>query len=196
MYDFFPKQQKYSNFLFFCFSMLRFSPSTVLYSEMNQEQFKKEIAPLRNRLVAYAQHLTDNKDDAEDVTQEVFLKLWFIQNKLDDYKDIPALAFTIAKHLSLNMIKHKKTECEDLDEQWRSEDLSPLQELENKDEIERLLVFIDSLPDLQQSILLMKHVEGLETEEIASLSGCSIEAVRMNLSRARKKVRELFFKMK
>jgi RNA polymerase sigma-70 factor (ECF subfamily) len=163
---------------------------------MNQEQFKRVIVPLRNRLIACSRHFTDNIDDAEDVTQEVFLKLWFMRNKLDDCKDIPALAFTMAKHLSLNMVKHKKFECKELDEHWRSEDLNPLQELENKDEVEKMLIFIDKLPDLQQSILRMKHIEGLETEEIASLSGCNIEAVRMNLSRARKKIRDDFFKMK
>jgi RNA polymerase sigma-70 factor (ECF subfamily) len=162
---------------------------------MNQEQFKKEILPLRNRLIACSQRLTENKDDAEDVTQEVFLKLWFMREKLDNYRDISALAFTMAKHLSLNIIKHKKFESEGLDEQWQSEDLNPLQELENRDKVEKLLHLMDKLPDLQQSMLRMKHIEGFETEEIASLTGCSIESVRMNLSRARKKIREEFFKM-
>jgi RNA polymerase sigma-70 factor (ECF subfamily) len=175
--------------------MLRFSFPVVLYTEMNQEQFKKEILPLRNRLIAYSQRLTDNKDDAEDVTQEVFLKLWFMREKLKDCKDIPAFAFTIAKHLSLNIIKHKKFECEELDEQWQSDDLNPLQELECRDSVEKLLRLMDKLPNLQQSILRMKHIEGFETEEIASLTGCSMESVRMNLSRARKKIRDEFFKM-
>jgi RNA polymerase sigma-70 factor (ECF subfamily) len=41
----------------------------------------------------------------------------------------------------------------------------------------------------------MKHIDGFEVEEIASITGSNPEAVRMNLSRARKKVKELFFKM-
>ena len=173
--------------------MLRFATSIVLYLDMEQEQFKREIIPLRNRLIAYALRLTENKDDAEDIVQEVFLKLWFIREKLSDYKYIPSLAFTIAKHLSLNSVKRKRIECEELSEQWQSEDETPLQELEHKEEIERLLILIDELPDLQQSVLRMKHLEGLETDEIAALLGCSVEAVRMNLSRARKKIRDKFF---
>jgi RNA polymerase sigma-70 factor (ECF subfamily) len=183
-------------FFIFFMPMLRFLLSIVLHIEMNREQFKKEIVPLRNRLIAFSQHLTGNKDDAEDVTQDVFLKLWFMRNKLDDYADIAALAFTVAKHLSLNLIKHKRLDCEELDEQWQSEDLTPLQELENREEMEKLLILIDKLPDLQQSILRMKHFDGLETDEIASLTGSNVEAVRMNLSRARKKIRDEFFRTK
>lgn len=173
--------------------MLRFAVSIVLYTDMEQEQFKNEILPMRNRLIAYALRLTENEDDAEDIVQEVFLKLWFMRDRLSGYENIPSLAFTVAKHLSLDLKKRKRHECEELSAEWQSEDETPLQELEHRDEVERLMSLIDELPDLQQSILRMKHLEGLETEEIAALSGCSVEAVRMNLSRARKKIRDKFF---
>ena len=54
---------------------------------------------------------------------------------------------------------------------------------------------MEQLPGLQQTILRMKHVDGFEVKEIAELTGSSPEAVRVNLSRARKKVKELFLKM-
>jgi RNA polymerase sigma-70 factor (ECF subfamily) len=41
----------------------------------------------------------------------------------------------------------------------------------------------------------MKHVDGFEVEEIAAITGSAPEAIRMNLSRARKKIREIFFNM-
>ena len=43
-----------------------------------------------------------------------------------------------------------------------------------------------TLPDMQQAVLRMKHIDGLETAEIAHITGCTEEAVRQNLSRARK----------
>ena len=61
-----------------------------------------------------------------------------------------------------------------------------------KEQMEELLALIGTLPDLQQAILRMKHVEGFEVEEIARLTGSNPVAVRTNLSRARKKVREQF----
>ncbi|MDE8698171.1 sigma-70 family RNA polymerase sigma factor, partial [Bacteroides cellulosilyticus] len=48
---------------------------------------------------------------------------------------------------------------------------------------------INSLPTLQRTIMRMKDIEEYETEEIADITGCNPEAIRSNLSRARKKVR-------
>jgi RNA polymerase sigma-70 factor (ECF subfamily) len=157
---------------------------------MEQEQFKKEILPLRDRLLSYAFHFLENKDDAEDIVQEVFLKLWFIRNDLDRYDHIPALSLTITKHLSLNQLKKNEREYDSPDENMEAGDLSPQTGLEQKDELEQLLKIVNRLPDLQQSVLRMKHIDGLETDEIAALTGSTPEAVRMNLSRARKKVRD------
>lgn len=157
---------------------------------MEQEQFKKEILPLRDRLLSYALRLLGNRADAEDIVQEVLLKLWFMRNNLERYDHIPALSLTITKHLSLNLLKKNKREYDALDENTETGDLSPHTSLEQKDEAEQLLKIINRLPDLQQSILRMKHIDGLETNEIATLTGSAPEAVRMNLSRARKKVRD------
>ena len=159
---------------------------------MEQEQFKKEILPLRDRLMSYAQRLLGNKADAEDVVQEVYFKLWFMRNDLDRYNHIPALSLTITKHLSLNQLRKNEREYDSLDENIEVDNLSPYTNLERKDELEQLLKIVNRLPDLQQSVLRMKHIDGLETNEIAALTGSSPEAVRMNLSRARKKVRDWF----
>jgi RNA polymerase sigma-70 factor (ECF subfamily) len=157
---------------------------------MEQEQFKKEVLPLRGRLLSYARHLLGNKDDAEDVVQEAFFKLWFMRNGLERYGHIPALSLTITKHLCLNQLKRNERKYDSPDENMEAGNLSPDAGLEQKDELEQLLKTVSRLPGLQQSILRMKHIDGLETGEIAALTGCSPEAVRMNLSRARKKVRD------
>ena len=72
---------------------------------------------------------------------------------------------------------------------------SPHTALEEKDSLAHVSQIIARLPGLQQAILKMKHIEGLEIEEIAAITGSSPVAVRMNLSRARKKVKDLFFKI-
>ena len=55
---------------------------------MEQEQFKKEILPLREKLFLYARRLLDNPEDAEDIMQEVFLKLWYMRGDMPEEKDI------------------------------------------------------------------------------------------------------------
>ncbi|MDR3269073.1 MAG: sigma-70 family RNA polymerase sigma factor [Tannerella sp.] len=165
---------------------------------MEQEVFKQQVLPLREQLLAYARRLTDNPDDAEDITQEVLLKLWCMRGELTDYKSIPALAVQMTKRLCLNNLKARQRKPANIEtDGWALESraASPYAALEQKDSLHQVTRIIDRLPGLQQTILRMKHIEGLEVEEIATLTGCNPEAVRMNLSRARKKVKELFFKI-
>jgi RNA polymerase sigma-70 factor (ECF subfamily) len=163
---------------------------------MEQEQFKQEVLPLRKQLLFYAQRFLANPEEAEDVIQEVLLKLWEIREKLAGYENIPALALQITKHLCLNRLKLYARREEDLDNVFIGSDLpTPYAQLEQKDSVAHVMKIIDHLPNLQQTILRMKHIDGLEVDEIASITGSNPEAVRMNLSRARKKVKEMFFKI-
>lgn len=164
---------------------------------MEQEQFKIEIVPLRQKLICCAGRLLDDPEEVEDVVQEVFLKLWYIRGELDRYDSVEAVALQTTKHLSLNRLKSfQLRQREQLTESvvpgnWST----PYTDLEQKDNVDQVMRIIDRLPGLQQIILRMKHVDGYEVEEIASLTGSTPEAVRMNLSRARRRVKELFFKM-
>ena len=161
---------------------------------MEQEQFKHSILPLRTKLMSYAIYMLNDSDEASDIVQEVFLKLWFMRDDLKRYDNVAGLAMQINKHLCLNRIKVMQREW-DGDRIFQSETYTPYVELEQKDSLEHVNRIIDQLPGLQQSILRMKHIDGLEIDEIASLTGSTPEAIRMNLSRARKRVRELFFKI-
>ena len=132
----------------------------------------------------------------EDVVQEVFLKLWYIRDELDRYDSVEALAVQITKHLCLNRLRAFRYRQEKLsDSATFAADDNPYIALEQKDSVSQVMHIMKQLPGLQQTILRMKHVDGFEVKEIAELTGSSPEAVRVNLSRARKKVKELFLKM-
>jgi len=167
---------------------------------MEQEQFKREILPLRKQLLKYSRSILENPEDAEDVVQEVMMKLWFIRKELHQYENVTALSVQITKHLCLNRLKVAQRKIESLESYSRAEyglesDIpSPYTQLEQKDDVSHVMRIIDQLPDLQQTILRMRHIDGFELDEIVALTGSKPEAVRMNLSRARKKVKELFLK--
>lgn len=165
---------------------------------MEAEQYKNTFFPLRDNLVQYAKKLLNNSEEAEDVVQEVLLKLWFIRNKLKNYDNLPGLAMTMTKNLCINKLNDIRNREISIDNYLISfpDNQTPLQKLEEKDSMEAVLKIVDQLPSLQKLILRMKHLEGYETEEIALITGSSIESVRMNLSRARKKVKELFLEIK
>lgn len=162
---------------------------------MQQEQFKKEIVPLRGQLMTVAARMLKNTDDAEDVVQETLLKLWTMRERLPEIQNITALSVQITKNACLNKIKVQKRQTEKIVESTLiSGTANPHTQLEESDSLQRTMRIIEGLPDTQQAILRMRHIEGLEMEEIAELTGSTPEAIRMNLSRARRRVKEIFFK--
>lgn len=160
---------------------------------MELKQFKIDVLPLRDKLLNYARKLTEDPSDAEDAVQEIMLKLWNMRQKLDEYQSIEALAMTMTHHLCMDIWRAKRPDSLSLEQvQAPSQSAIPERLLEEKDEFRLMRKIIDSLPTLQRTIIQMKDVQEYETEEIAEITGCSAEAIRSNLSRARKKVRDIY----
>jgi len=162
---------------------------------MEQHKFEIEAKRMRPALLRMALHYTEDEDEAEDVVQEALLKLWFLREQLETYRSIDALAKVITKHLCLSRKRGRHLEKVPLEEGMTIVgEESPEREMIKGERMDELLKLIAGLPDLQQAVLRMKHIEGFEVEEIARLTGSNPIAVRTNLSRARKKVREQFLR--
>lgn len=162
---------------------------------MSHERFKAEILPIRDHLFHTARQILSDEDDAEDAVQEVLLRLWNLRDTLGKYDSLPAFATTVTKNHCLDKLRVKKrTDTIDEAIHNRAAAENPYLSVERKNTVEVLQRIIDALPPLQQAIIKMKDVEEYEVEEIAEITGTNIEAVRVNLSRARKKVREEYIK--
>jgi RNA polymerase sigma-70 factor, ECF subfamily len=163
---------------------------------MNQERFKAEVLPIREKLFRIAWKMLEEEQDAEDATQEVFLKLWHMRDTLDHYNSIIAFATTVTKNICIDRLRMRERQ-DSLDDRFyeKAGSDNPYLQLERKNTENILRAIIVKLPPLQQAILKMKDIEDYEVEQIAEITGTKIEAIRMNLSRARKKVREEYLKM-
>ena len=160
---------------------------------MELETFKSTVLPLRDKLLKYSVKLTDDGADAEDIVQEAFLKLWYIRDRLDGYQRLEALSVQVVKNLCLDKLRSKRMDrMPENSESILADTVTPEQLLEQHDAVAIIGRLIQQLPTLQQCIIRMKDVEGYELSEIAQITGTQIESVRVNLSRARKKVREQF----
>ncbi len=162
---------------------------------MSQERFKAEILPIRDKLFQIAHKILAEEEEAEDAVQEVLLKLWHIRDSLQKYESPAAFATTVTKNHCLDRLKVKNRQ-ESLDETYNARVGSdnPYLQLERKNTEEVIRKIIEKLPQLQQEIIRMKDMEEYEVEEIAEITGTKVESVRVNLSRARKKVREEYIK--
>ena len=162
---------------------------------MSLERFKKEILPLRQQLFLLSLKMLGDKQDAEDAVQEALLKMWRVRDTLKSYDTPGAFATTVTKNTCLDKIRLRK-QTKTIDEYITlSDGDNPQLQLERQYTNKLILMIIQTLPSLQQQIIMMKDIDEYETGEIAEITGTTIEAVRTNLSRARKKVREEYLKI-
>jgi RNA polymerase sigma-70 factor (ECF subfamily) len=164
---------------------------------MELNRFKVEVLPIRGKILNYSIKMLENVEEAEDTVQEVFLKLWEMRTKLSEYDSVEAFAVTMTKNICLNKIsfrqRHVKEELSQVQIFWRDETAE--RQLEHSDAVDWVKKIIETLPPLQKTIIKMRDIEDYDMNTIAEIAGCTEEAARMNLSRARKKVKEVFFKI-
>ena len=160
---------------------------------MDIEEYKKIIVPLRPQLFSIAYRITKNVADSEDVVQDVCLRIWHRKEEFSKYMNVAAYSTTMTKNLSIDRIrtKHYTSEVTLLENHVANEPL-PDRLMEEKDSKTAIREIIEKLPPLQQKVFEMKDLHGYETHEIAASMDMTIEAVRNNLSRARKRLRDLY----
>jgi len=158
---------------------------------MNLEDFKRKVLPLKNKLYRFANRLLEDREEAEDMVQEVFIKLWNRRDKLDEYRSVEALAMVTIKNLCLDKLKSRKIKSERMmDLKNEMIDSQQDQKKDLTDIIFKIHQIIQTLPEQQRLIIQLRDIEGYDFEEIAELLDMNENAVRVNLSRARKKIRE------
>ncbi len=162
---------------------------------MDIQIFKIKVVSLREKLHRIALRMLRDENDAQDTVQEVMLKLWVMREQLSVYRSIEALAVQINKNICINKIKARKPSLDSAFEHMEASVKMPDQQLEEADSVETVSKIIARLPEMQRLVIRLRDIEGYQLEEIAEIAGCEETAVRVNLSRARKKVREEFFKI-
>jgi RNA polymerase sigma-70 factor (ECF subfamily) len=137
--------------------------------------------------------MLQNNEDAEDMVQEVFVKLWTLRDTLEQYASLEAFAMRMTKNMCLNKIKARKGSMVDIGQQnLPATVLSPDKEMEFTHTATMMNRIINMLPPQQRLVIQLREVEELEMEEIARITELTVNNVRATLSIARKKVREIY----
>ena len=160
---------------------------------MDSAQFNNQILSLSDKLYRLAKSILRNVEAAQDAVQDLSLKLWEKRSKLDEVENIQAFTMRAMRNLCLDTIRQQHDEDEFPNEMEFIEP-NPHQQIEQKDLVNRIREMIDNLPELQRTIIRMRDVEGLELYEIAYITTLTENAVSVNLSRARQKIREQILK--
>lgn len=147
---------------------------------MTAEEYQTEAERITPQLRQTALRYMGDASLSEDIAQDVLLRLWQLLDELRTPMD--GLALTMVRNECLMRLrKQPRTvgmEGHDMAEQPSA---NPMAEL--------TLSMLDELPPLQQTILRLRHIDGMEIGEIATLLHKEEAAVRQNLSRGRKTLR-------
>lgn len=153
---------------------------------MNQERFKATVFIHKDKLYRFARRILVSDDEAFDVVQDILIKLWEKRNELIEIQNIEAYAMRMVNNECISRLrKHevrenfKHQQPNEFETEHRIEDLKPV-----------ILNFINQLPDKQRAVIHLKDVEEYELKEIAAALEMDDTAVRVNLTRARKKVKD------
>lgn len=164
---------------------------------MIRTDFDNLIPGISRRLYAYAFRMLGNQQSSEDAVQDVFVKLWRMNKSLDAYSSIEALAITMVKNQCIDQLRRMKLAGADEIESINPRidpGPSPHEKLE-RDETMRLLDrIINQLPNNYRETVKFRDIDGLSYEEISEKTGQNINTIRVNLSRARKIIRDKYKK--
>jgi RNA polymerase sigma-70 factor (ECF subfamily) len=158
---------------------------------MNQLEFLKVVMPFKDKLFRLAKRLLISKEEAEDATQEILLKLWVKQKDFGSFNNAEAFAMTMTKNFCLDRLKSKQANNLKLvHSNYRDGSTSLQSQLEAKDSVNWVQRILEDLPEQQKLVLQLRDVEEYDFEEISEMLDMQPTAVRVALSRARKAVRE------
>lgn len=162
---------------------------------MQKQEFLYIVMPLKDKLYRMAKRILVSHDEAEDAVQEVFLKLWNGKDSIKKYSKPEAFAMTMTKNYCLDRLKSKQaSNLTIVHQNYKSYDSRTEDQVEAKDGVSMVFEIMKQLPEQQRIILQLRDVEEYEYSEIAEVMEMNETAIRVNLSRARKIVREELIK--
>lgn len=162
---------------------------------MKQSEFLKMVMPFKDKVFRFSKRLLVSTEEAEDATQELFLKLWKNREKISSYKNVEAFAMTMTKNYCFDRLKSKQASNMSLvHSNYREKGTSLDKSTELKDSVSIVHQLIEELPDQQRMVIQLRDIEQYEFEEIGKMLDIKPTAVRVALSRARKTIREQLIK--
>lgn len=166
---------------------------------MSEEILTSAFTGMRGRFLRLARRFLPVAEDADDVLQEAFCRLWPKADSLRDMREAEAMAAVTVRNLCIDTLRRRADRQTVGVDALRHEGDGPAADeaMEREEQLRAVERIIESrLTEGQSRVLRMREMEGLTVAQIAERTGMRPEAVRMQLSRARKTVRECYNKTK
>lgn len=161
---------------------------------MPKIDFRNDILPLKDKLFRLALRITFDRAEAEDIVQETMIRVWNKRDEWQELESVEAYCLTVARNLAIDRSEKKDSQTVELtaEAEETPEASSPYDNLVSKERIRLIHRLMNNLPEKQRSIMQLRDIEGKSYKEIAALLRLTEEQVKVNLFRARQKVKQWF----
>lgn len=145
----------------------------------------------KDKLYSFLIHLGNSASAAEDVLQDVFMKIWDRRTQLGDIDNFNAYLFRMAANQAINLMRRQSREIKILDELklYTIDENGTAQAMSEKEVQETLAKALATLPQQQYKVFMLSREHGLKYDDIAAEMGISAATVRNHMVQALKKIR-------
>src|SRR5437868_1568886 len=125
---------------------------------MGPEEFNERILPVKSKLYRFALKFMRDKQEAEDIVQEVLIKIWKHHDRYAELENFEAWCMKLVRNQSLDRLKsiHYKTQLLKISPETESGNKTPYQYMELADRMQTVHQLIDSLPEKQKEVIHLR----------------------------------------
>ena len=164
---------------------------------MDAREFKQRFMPFHRRLYRVGYHLTGNAQDAEDLLQDTYLKLWQKRDDLRVEAMTEAYLVTMMRNLFLDQRRLKRIDTsEDIADHAEPPDERTLDaQIDAQDGVGQLETLMDGLPERDGMIARMHLVEDKSYKEMEQSTGLTQGSLRIIVMRTKQKLKQQYLKL-
>jgi RNA polymerase sigma-70 factor (ECF subfamily) len=160
---------------------------------MDSREFEKIVDRMRDGIYRLARSMLGCGAEADDAVHDVLERMWRRAGELSGHGNVEALVWTATRNHCVDRLRRRRVRAAGADAGDRG--WEPSHEMEMREMHSAVEAAIAELPMKQRMVIHLRDIEGMEFDEIAAATSIDESAVRVNLSRARKAVRERVTKM-
>ncbi|WP_183187489.1 RNA polymerase sigma factor [Brevibacillus panacihumi] len=160
----------------------------------NKQAYAHLIHKYKDRIYAFLLRMVRHPQDAQDLTQECFIKAYRYLHSYDPQRSLPSWLYRIAVNLYVDAkpASQRQQNLLEVDELMLMDDHSPETIYLKYEDLEELRYQIERLPETYRIVLTLRYLEDLTYQEMSEILDISIPTLQVRLHRAKQKLRELF----
>ncbi|MEG1563746.1 MAG: RNA polymerase sigma factor [Bacteroides sp.] len=164
---------------------------------MQEISFRNDILPLKDKLFRLALRITLDRAEAEDVVQDTMIRVWSKRDEWSQLDSVEAYCLVVTKNLAIDRSQKKEAQTVELTPllEEKADTSGPYDQLVNQERLNIIHRLVNELPEKQRLIMQLRDIEGESYKEIANVLQITEEQVKVNLFRARQKIKQQYIEI-